>query len=339
MKYICSNCGNIQDTLKQKSGCAHAFWGYCIIITILISLFWWVGFVVLAFVILFFILTNGKVNCCHRCNAACCVVPVNSPRGKKIFNEYYEYEEDNLLEELKPQTESCVPNKNECTITKIKIQKSKTWCEILEDNKNTVIVAILGLFVIGIFGFIIFPLMSTHDTPTAVQKIEEKIEVAPEKQSVEAITSTPITFENSPEQQAQYKVEIEKAINNGVIKAKKEIDREYDEANNFYLSIIENDNYTQETFDKMESYTRGLVDPVFWLYVDLEKITEKYTNKKSDLATDSYWVIAEYVEPIMKKYNVNNLQKVTNLIDDLDKKYEELEARTEGIRRIIYGEN
>lgn len=184
-----------------------------------------------------------------------------------------------------------------------------------------------------------FTVQDTSEYTGGMWDYKEKKENTSLPSNSDNMQNKSITFEDSPQLQAQYKAEIEKTINNGVIKAKKEIDKEYNEANNFYLSVIENDNYTEETFDKMESYTRGLVDSVFWLYVDLEKITEKYTNKKASLGTDCYWVIADYVEPIMKKYNVNNLNKLTILIEGLDEKYKELETRTEGIRKIIYGEN
>lgn len=94
MKYICSNCGHLQNEIGESGGCAHGFWGICIFITIIISLLYWVGFIVLAFEILFFILTGGKSNCCYKCKAKDCVIPVNTPRGEKLFNEYYEYEEE-----------------------------------------------------------------------------------------------------------------------------------------------------------------------------------------------------------------------------------------------------
>lgn len=93
MRYICSNCGHLQYEIGESGGCAHTFWGWCIIVTLLISLFYWLGFIVLAFEILFFILTGGKSNCCKKCKAKDCVIPVNTPRGKKLFDEYYEYEE------------------------------------------------------------------------------------------------------------------------------------------------------------------------------------------------------------------------------------------------------
>lgn len=89
MKYICSNCGNLQNTIGENSGCAHDFWGITLFITIMIAIFIPVAWVVIGFEILFFILTGRSSNCCNKCNAKDCVIPVNTPRGEKIHNEYY----------------------------------------------------------------------------------------------------------------------------------------------------------------------------------------------------------------------------------------------------------
>ena len=60
----------------------------------MIAIFVPVAWIVIGFEILFFILTGGKSNCCQKCKAKNCIIPVNTPRGEKLFNEYYEEKEE-----------------------------------------------------------------------------------------------------------------------------------------------------------------------------------------------------------------------------------------------------
>lgn len=157
-----------------------------------------------------------------------------------------------------------------------------------------------------------------------------------EKTQTEPIKKVPQTLENSTQIQAQYRAEIEKTINIEVIKAKKEIDRDYEEANLLYTQIINNDDYTSENYDKYEAYTRALESPVFWLYVKLKDITEKYTGKKENLATDFYGTIANYIEPTMKKYGVSNLNKLTELEEHMAVRYNEIDTKAKGLWDMTY---
>lgn len=147
------------------------------------------------------------------------------------------------------------------------------------------------------------------------------------------------TIENSPQLQAQYKAEIEKAINNGVIKAKKEIDKTYKEADEFYTNMISQENYSYENYERYEGYSRILEGQVFGLYMDLINITEKYTKHHEGLATDWYGKLAEYIEPTMKKYHVSNLNKLTELESDMAHKSNEIDIRAQGIYKMVYGNN
>lgn len=96
--YICSNCGNTQNNYgEENGGCAQTFWIICLVITLFISLFCAVGWIVVGFEILFIILTSSskKINTCFKCNAKDCVIPLDTPRGKQIYNEFYKDNKNN----------------------------------------------------------------------------------------------------------------------------------------------------------------------------------------------------------------------------------------------------
>lgn len=206
MKYICSNCGYLQDEIGVSGGCAHSFWGWCIIVTLLISLFYWLGFIVLAFEILFFILTGGKSNCCKKCKAKDCVIPVNTPRGEKIFNEYYEYVEEETeqeeQEQLTGEIETQSDDENDYTFTKIKVQKTKSWKEIAQENQATIIMLVLGLFALFAVLIILYPLSNTNDS----KNIEQNKPV----QKVEVTSEAKITQPTQPVPQKKNNKQIEK---------------------------------------------------------------------------------------------------------------------------------
>lgn len=340
MKYICSNCGHLQTEIGNSGGCAHDFWGICIFFTIFISLIYWVGFIVLAFEILFFILTSGKSNCCYKCKAKDCVIPVNTPRGEKLFNEYYEYEEianKKEQEELKNDVEISSTDETEYTFTKIKVQKNKNWKELFKENENTLYILTIGILIL-IFSFLV--LVLSNDSKTINQNnLQPKTEAAIENKSVSPIKKQPETLQTSIQLQAQYKAEIEKAITNGVTKAKNKIDEQYKEADEFYTNMISQENYSSANYEKYESYGRAFESEVFWLYVDLINITEKYTKQHKDLATDYYGTLADYIEPIMKKYHVSNIHKLTELETDMAQKSNEIDIRAQGIYKMVYGTN
>lgn len=204
MKYICSNCGNLQNRLKEKDGCANRFWGWCIWVTLLISLFYWVGFIVLAFEILFFMLTKGKSNFCHKCKSIGCVIPMDTPKGKELFDEYYEYidetPEEEQKENLTEEIESSSTNDN--TFSKIQVQKTKSWKEIAQENQATIIMLVLGLFALFAVLIILYPLSNTNDS----KNIEQNKPV----QKVEVTSEAKITQPTQPVPQKKNNKQIEK---------------------------------------------------------------------------------------------------------------------------------
>ena len=94
--YICSNCGCKQSTYGRKnSGCANVFWITCLIFTIFISLFVPVLWLVVGFEILFVILTSPKTeNYCYNCGSKNSIIPINSPKGQKLNDEFYQKDQN-----------------------------------------------------------------------------------------------------------------------------------------------------------------------------------------------------------------------------------------------------
>lgn len=147
------------------------------------------------------------------------------------------------------------------------------------------------------------------------------------------------TLENSPALQAQYKAEIEKTINIETAKAKKEIDKAYQEADNLYNNILATESYTADNYDKLESYCRAIDTPEFWIYVKLIDITKKYTDIGETPSTDFTPTLAEFIEPTLNKYKISNLNKLKELSIYSSQKNEEIESRLNGLRKTIYGDN
>lgn len=83
-------------------------------------------------------------------------------------------------------------------------------------------------------------------------------------------------------------------------------------------------------------YTIGLAFVIIGYSI---KFLETYTKQHKDLATDYYGVLADYVEPIMKKYKVSNLNKLTELEAEMAQKSKEIDTRAKGIYNAIYGTN
>ena len=107
MKYICRNCGGMQYQIGRSGGCAQTFWQWCLGITVVIGLFFPIAFIVVAFEVLFLILTsrNPDSNYCFQCKARNCVVALDSPAGQQLYKTFYpnEYEAEKQKEEQERQ--------------------------------------------------------------------------------------------------------------------------------------------------------------------------------------------------------------------------------------------
>ena len=123
----------------------------------------------------------------------------------------------------------------------------------------------------------------------------------------------------------QYKIEIQKVIEDEAPKTKKEIDEIVEEVKIDVEKYKNNpSSFTRdELIDLVSIPDDYIYSPLFYYYLRLVEITEKYTKKESDLATDFYIDLLEYVYPYL----------ITNKIDL--KKINEVDDYTEYQRKII----
>lgn len=340
--YICRNCGHMQCSSGTNGGCAYTFWFILLIITIFIGLFFPVAFIVVAFEVLFLILTsrNPDSNFCFKCKARGCVVPFNTPAGQQLYKTFYpdEYEEKKQKEEQERQRKVEEAQAREDAglsyLDKFHIEEPSMGKFLLFLLISAAIIFILFLSLSGIRTLIgAAPNKEVAATPQAQTQQQVKPAAKPQPKPV------PVTFENSPALQARYKAEVEKAINTETVKAKKEIDRVYNEADTFYTEILSSGAYTAENFDKLDMYENEIQTPNFNMYLKLINITAKHTGKREVLGTDYYGTLADYIVPIMQKYGVSNLDKLTETDIYMVNKANEIAKRAEGIRKIVYGVN
>lgn len=93
-KYICGNCGNLTEINGIIGDIGSNIW--VIIKTIvLVAVFIGLLFVpvvgwIIDIALLFVPLTNKKKNYCPKCKTENCLIPVDSPKGKDLFNKYYQ---------------------------------------------------------------------------------------------------------------------------------------------------------------------------------------------------------------------------------------------------------
>lgn len=338
--YICRNCGHMQCSSGTNGGCAYTFWFILLIITIFIGLFAPIAFVVVAFEVLFLILTsrNPDSNYCFQCKARNCVVALDSPAGQQLYKTFYpnEYEAEKQKEERERQRKEEETQAREDAglsyLDKFHIEEPSIGKFLLFLLISAAIIFILFLSLSGIRTLIgAAPQKEVATTPQAQQQAKPATKPQPKP--------VPVTFENSPALQARYREEIEKVIDTETVKVKKEIDKIYNESDALYSQILSNNDFTIRSFEEYESYTMALEEPVFYMYVKLKNITEKHTRKHKELATGYYGAIADYVEPIMRKYGVSNINKVTEVETYMANKSQEVSTRAEGIRKIVYGVN
>ena len=105
----------------------------------------------------------------------------------------------------------------------------------------------------------------------------------------------------------------------------------------FYFELIHEDKNTKARYGILHTPHGDFETPMFNCYIKLIDVTEKYTQKHKELATGWYGTLADYIIPIMKSYNVSNLNKLTELENYMLMKADEVDERAEGIRKIVYG--
>ncbi len=141
------------------------------------------------------------------------------------------------------------------------------------------------------------------------------------------------------EKQLKYKVEIEKTIDIEVPKAKKEVDKIFNEAQNAYLKVVKN----PKNIDIYMNFADGQYDmiidsPRFYLYLKLVKITKKYIYIDEDsLATDFSGVVYDLLEPYFKANKID-----VHLLDELNihlgQNYKQIEKFYRQAHIIVYPE-
>lgn len=179
--YICRNCGHMQCSSGTNGGCAYTFWFILLIITIFIGLFAPIAFVVVAFEVLFLILTsrNPDSNFCFKCKARGCVVPFNTPAGQQIYRNFYpaEYEAEKQKEEREQQRKEEETQAREDAglsyLDKFQTNDPKIW--------QITGFVILAIIVIGLICYSIDSKPEQIKTPQAQAQQQAKPENKPQK--------------------------------------------------------------------------------------------------------------------------------------------------------------
>lgn len=125
----------------------------------------------------------------------------------------------------------------------------------------------------------------------------------------------------------QYKIEIEKIINEETPKTKKCIDENFIHAKNEYLKI--KDAKDSENIEKsvflIEDYQRGIEVCEFNMASMLIEKTESYTNIKDKIPpTDFVGTLYEVIYPYFHKNNIN-YQEIDNISNYSNSKINEIE--------------
>ena len=120
----------------------------------------------------------------------------------------------------------------------------------------------------------------------------------------------PVFAEYKPipvERRAEYKAEIEQIINNKYLPIKKEIDNTYSEATIKYYAVMKNKSLYESFTDSF--YDNAVFNPIFYLFSDMLKITQKYVNIKNDIPpTDYTGALYDFLDPYFKDNNISTVK-------------------------------
>ena len=212
MRYICRNCGNIQyDYGPNKSGCACTFWVICLIITIFIGLFAAVAWIVVGFEILFMILTRPrKINECFECKAKDCVVPLDTPAGKKIYTDFYgeEHKEENRFFKSEEEIEQSTEDKKKI------VENEETENYILETPETTQNkIKQTCIWIAGFVLFVSFTVLVSIGLGNLTQPTEQKPK-SPKTQEEKQMPKKSAT--KTPNQKPRLSIEEQSKDNKGI---------------------------------------------------------------------------------------------------------------------------
>ena len=134
----------------------------------------------------------------------------------------------------------------------------------------------------------------------------------------------------------QYKIEIQKVIDEQTLEVKNMSDESLKEANNLFDKFQNDSNaklYKDEYLDKMEYYKNVIRNSDFVIYNDMIKITEKYANLNLNIpSTDDSYTLENILEKYLKandiktgklidlaKYNSKSVKKIDNYYEIIRK--------------------
>lgn len=136
----------------------------------------------------------------------------------------------------------------------------------------------------------------------------------------------------------EYKIEIEKLIDEETLKTKNEIDKIFLEAQEKYIKVINNPKnmnlYMEFATNNYDSY---IFTPEFYLYSDLIEITKKYTNiKDEDIPpTDSSGELYNFLYPYFHNNNIDT-EKLDQLSELSISKFKKIEHYYNNAHKIVY---
>lgn len=136
----------------------------------------------------------------------------------------------------------------------------------------------------------------------------------------------------------QYKIEIEKLIDEQTPTTKKEINDIFIEAERKYQKVIKNPKNMNLYMDfATNNYDSYIFSPEFYLYMDLIKITQKYTKLKDDdiPPTDSSGELYNFLYPYIRDNNINT-EKLDQLSDLSESKFKIIEHYYNNAHKVVY---
>ncbi len=138
----------------------------------------------------------------------------------------------------------------------------------------------------------------------------------------------------------QYKIEIQKVIDEQTLEVKNMSDESLKEANNLF-DKFQNDShaklYKDKYLDKMEYYKNVIRNSDFIIYNDMIKITEKYANLNLNVpSTDDSYTLENILEKYLKANDINT-DKLIDLAKYNSKSVKKIDNYYEIIRK--YGES
>lgn len=89
MKYICTKCGNLQNKIGVLTdNKALSVLSFLIIVGMLADKNIWIHYIGLIFLLFVLIGCAVNKNYCYTCRCNNCIVPIDSPIGKNIYEKY-----------------------------------------------------------------------------------------------------------------------------------------------------------------------------------------------------------------------------------------------------------